>query len=434
MPPIDLQQIEKLVDSTRLVETLSQLVNTPSPTGEELELAKTVADMFNENDIDAQIIKHGEKQASVCANIKGKSPGDATNMLLYAPLDTLTSNNPEEDLPWVGAEFRADLQAKAQLIDNHLIGLGAHNPKGHAACVIEAAKIIKNLGSPINGDLYIGLGAGGMPTHSREGLAENTGHGVGCAELLKQLPKISGAIIAKSGTSVTWEEVGFVWLEVTVKGTHTYVGSRHLMPYSNAISNASKLVIALEEWFAERALELSTDSVEPQGVISYFESGWKRMPAFTPACAKFLIDLRFGPNQNAEEVIAKFGEKLTALNAELEIEASFECTQIIEASRTDNSDPIIQTTIKSWEAIHGKKHEPFNAMSGATDANIIRQHGIPTARIGLPKASLPEMDFALGMNAVAIDALVELTKLLLLSTIEFLNHPLATKSRLGGSN
>ena len=57
---------------------------------------------------------------------------------------------------------------------------------------------------------------------------------------------------------------------------------------------------------------------------------------------------------------------------------------------------------------------------GATDANILRAGGIPTARVGLPKAGLPSMDFQLGMNCVAQRDLRELTRMLVVAALNCL--------------
>ena len=75
--------------------------------------------------------------------------------------------------------------------------------------------------------------------------------------------------------------------------------------------------------------------------------------------------------------------------------------------------------LKTWEQIHGREHEPFTVMSGATDANILRGHDIPTARIGLAKSRLFDIDFALGMNSVSVSELRRLTKFLVLSTLHY---------------
>ena len=159
------------------------------------------------------------------------------------------------------------MQAKSYVRDGHVFGLGAHNPKGHAACILESVRILKGLNIELPGNLLLGFGAGSMPTHGREGFRHDSGHGTGCAHMLAKIPKLDGAIIAKSGTSVTWEEVGFIWLEIKVDGTHNYVGARHYMPYDNPLANASKLILKLEDWFEEYSVRHASESCMPQGSI-----------------------------------------------------------------------------------------------------------------------------------------------------------------------
>ncbi|MFN3211710.1 MAG: M20 family metallopeptidase [Henriciella sp.] len=409
--------IDDLISDEGLTETLCELVDTPSPTGEEAELARKICARLERYAVASEIQHLNGRQANALGRIEGD--GDRS-LLLYAPLDTVTSNSADEDLPWAGAELRDDMRASPYVRDGHIFGLGAHNPKGHAACILETVRVLKKMGVDLAGDLFVGFGAGGMPTHSRAGMPADTGHGVGCAALVKSLPKMDGAIIAKSGTSVTWEEVGFLWFEVTVAGKHNYVGARHLMPYDNAIANAAKLILKLEDWFEDYAERHAFGFCRPQGTVSHMSAGWERMPAFTPECAKFLIDLRFTPEQKSADVEREFAEALAQISAELGLETSYRCTQTINASRTPPTDPVVATAISVWEELHGRPHEPFTVMSGATDANILRGLGIPTARIGLAKAKLPDVDFALGMNCVAISELRQLTKFLVLSTLDYL--------------
>ena len=62
----------------------------------------------------------------------------------------------------------------------------------------------------------------------------------------------------------------------------------------------------------------------------------------------------------------------------------------------------------------GSVHQVTVGTSGATDANILRNRGIPTARVGMPKVvDAPfDVDFEMGMNAVDVHAMVELTRVL----------------------
>src|SRR3546814_9449916 len=70
--------------------------------------------------------------------------------------------------------------------------------------------------------------------------------------------------------------VGLAWDEVNVAGAHSYVGSRHLLPYSNAIANAGKVVADLEEWFPIWTETHRSGLVAPQGVVSFIERSEER--------------------------------------------------------------------------------------------------------------------------------------------------------------
>ena len=411
------QNIDDLISEDSLTQTLTDMVNIASPTGEEAPLAEYLSGKLISYSVAAQTQKIDDTQSNAFGKISGQS--NKKNLMLYAPIDTVTSNSEAEDLPWLGPDMRDDFRAKAYVKDGHIFGLGAHNPKGHGACILETARVLQELNIDLLGDLYFGFGAGGMPTHGRAGFPHNSGHGSGCAGLLAILPKIDSAIIAKSGTSVTWEEVGFIWLDVTVAGKHNYVGARHLMPYDNPIANASRLILKLEDWFEDYSERHASELCRPQGHIAHMESGWKRTPSFTPEAAKFLIDLRFTPQQKADDVEAELVSAIQSFADEFGLSVSTKRVQTIDGSHTSPKTAIIQNTIQVWERLKGRPHEAFTVMSGATDANILRQHGIPTARIGLAKAKLPNVDFALGMNCVAINELRTLTKFLTMSVLHY---------------
>ncbi|MDW6064476.1 hypothetical protein SAZ11_49220 [Streptomyces sp. FXJ1.4098] len=112
-----------------------------------------------------------------------------------------------EDLPWIGPELREDMRPAATVHGDLVTGLGASNPKGHAACVMMATEAIARAGIPLTGDLVAAFGAGGMPTNARPvGTRRNTGQGAGCSFLLEQGVWTDYAVIAKPGWTVSWDE------------------------------------------------------------------------------------------------------------------------------------------------------------------------------------------------------------------------------------
>ena len=334
-------------------------------------------------------------------------------MCIRDSIDTVTVGDAASDLPWAGPRLRPDMMPVATVRNGLVLGLGAQNPKGHGACVLAAAEAIATAGLPLGRDLVVGFGAGGMPTNRRSPELPD-GHGVGCAHLVDLL-RPTEAVIAKTGWAVSWEEVGLTWFTVEVDGTHTYVGSRHLLPYRNAIVSAAHIIQGLEHWFERWADEHRCGLVAPQGVVAAIEGGWPRMPAFTTAQCRFYVDLRLSPRTTPAEAASAFGTEVERLANQVEADVKWRQTIAIPGTTTDPAAPIITTAIQCWESLEGRPHQPITGLSGATDANILRAKGVPTARVGLPKVAVEklELDFQLGMNAVDIDDMERLTRLLI---------------------
>jgi acetylornithine deacetylase/succinyl-diaminopimelate desuccinylase-like protein len=391
----------------RLAERIALLVDVPSPTGAEAPLATVVADHLRAHGLDGHFQPLDGWQANAWGRLAGD--GSGASLLLYAPVDTLTTGDGVEDGPWLGdGPLRADARPQAVVSGDRMVGLGAMNPKGHAACCLVAAELIAAAGLPLRGDLIVALGAGGMPTNSVEDGSgrHHTGQGAGASFLIEQGVWADAAVIAKSGWAVSWEEVGLAWFDLIVPGIHTYVGARHRLPYRNAIAAAAELVLDLEQWFQDWAVANRSELCEPQGTVAAIEAGRMRMASVTPASCRFRVDLRLPP-------------AMTPLEARRQVQrvvgdrARVEPVLGIPGSRTEPDHWIIRSSIAAWEAIEKRPHQPLLAQSGATDANILRNRGIPTARVGLPKATDAggvELDFTAGMNTVDLGAAMTLTE------------------------
>lgn len=405
-----------LATPERLAELLRMLVDTPSPTGDEGPLARSIVERLGKAGIQAEEQALDSRQSNALATLPGT--GGGPSLMLYSPIDTVTSNDEAEDLPWANARMRRDMRAKSWMEGGILYGLGAQNPKGHAACVLAAGEALRKSGVQLAGDLHLGFGAGGMPTNARPTARQDSGHGVGCARMLRERVMPDMAVIAKSGWSVSWEEVGLAWFLIRVFGTHTYVGSRHLLPYRNAIADAARLVERLEGWFPIWTERHRSGLVAPQGVVSHIEGGWSRTPAFTPAECRLQIDLRVSPRSSKGEVESQFGKFMEQAKRKLALDCGWRNTIFIPGARTSPEHPIIQACIRAWEALEGETHQAVAGLSGATDANILRMAGVPTARVGLPKASLPDIDFQLGMNAASLADMKRLTHCLIRVAVE----------------
>jgi acetylornithine deacetylase/succinyl-diaminopimelate desuccinylase-like protein len=139
-------------------------------------------------------------------------------------------------------------------------------------------------------------------------------------------------------------------------------------------------------------------------VVSSVHGGFARLAASTSALVRVRLDVRMTPDQSPPAVVREVRAALAPLEAELGVPLVVRQVASVPGTRTDPEAPIVRSAVAAWEAVEGRPHELVLQNSGATDANMIRMRGIPTARVGMPKvAHGPHgrpVDFTLGMNAV----------------------------------
>jgi acetylornithine deacetylase/succinyl-diaminopimelate desuccinylase-like protein len=407
------------IDTERMAQLNLQMANIPSPTGEERQLAEFMAAYMADFGLDAFYQPIDEKQGNAVGRLKGS--GGGPELLFYSPLDTIYTGSPSEDSPGVASFEEPYMKSKGVMDSGNVVGLGAENPKGYATCLVSAVEAVARANIPLSGTIIVGLGAGAMPSNKRPGLERfNIGHGSGCDFMLQQGVRADFAVIAKPFYFVSWEEPGLCWFKVTIRGIPGYVGVRHLMRYKNPISDAAKVITALEEWFAEYAQKNISALVAPQGVIGAMQAGWPYKPSFTPASCNLFIDLRTSPRMDPMDAKRQFGAALERIKAaHPEIELDWEMIVAIPGTSTDPENWIVQSCMRAWEYVEGAKHPSPISHGGATDANTLRRWGIPTARLGMPPlhdARYDDLPFMMGVSSIS--GMTQLTKCLIYAIID----------------
>ncbi len=376
------------IDDDQISRLLCSLIEIPSPTGEEKELAEFICRLLEDQGFEVRLHPADQASASVSATIgSGKGP----SLLMFAPLDTPFSSLAEEEVPWIGPSLRADHLAVAVRQGRKIIGLGANNPKGHISAIIVAATaVVSTALAPLTGSLILAFGAGGAPSdRTREISSHRSGHGSGCAALLDDGVRGDFAVVAKPGYAVSWEEAGLAWFKVRVHGDPGYVGVRHRVDGTSAIVSAAHLVQCLEKWFEAYASRHATRFVRPQGAVGAVQAGWPYKPSFLPAACDLYVDLRLAPGCTPAEAEKELHECIDAAEKKFGFTADCELTLSIPGAVTPSESWIVRSAIAAWEATESRRHEPATATSGQTEAVLIRQFGIPTARIGLPPGEIP---------------------------------------------
>jgi len=409
------------IDEEELARLIVDMVNIPSPPGEEKGLAKFMVEWMATAGLDAFYQEIDPDQGNAIGYFRGS--GGGPTLLLWGELDMFLGMAQEERFG-LGSVSRRELQSKATREGEYIIGLGADNPKGHAACAAMALKAVIKAAVPLKGTVILGLPAGGMPTNSwdPENTRKNVAQGVGCEYMLQQGIYPDFAIAAKPVYAVSWEEAGLCWFKIGVKGNCAYTGTRHMLPYKNSIVDAAKVIQGLEEWFPEYARRNASGNVAPQAQIGAIEGGRAYKPSLCPEICNLYLDLRVAPGMHPMDAKRQLEEALSGIQAR-HPELDLDCEMIlsIPGTRTEPSNWIVESCIRGWEYVEQKKHKHEVAHSGATDVNIIRAHGIPVARLGTPPFQLPggmRQDLLSWMGTASTVNLARLVKCYIYSVID----------------
>src|SRR5579884_291935 len=413
-----LEQAWAEVSAQKLIDLDAALVDIPSPTGEERQIAEFLARHLAEAGLEGAYQPIDEQQGNAVGRLRGA--GDGASLLFYATTDTAFAGAEEEDVPWIGPTVRRDLQPKALVQDGNVIGLGAENPKAYVSCVVAAAEAVARAGVPLKGTLLVGLGAGGMPTNRRPRLRRwNAGQGSGCSFMLEQGVRGDFAILAKPGYAVSWEEVGLCWFKVRVKGDLNYTGIRHVTPYRNPIVAAAGVIEGLEAWFQEYTARYTSGLVAPQASIGAIEGGWTYKPSFVPCECDLYVDIRISPRTDPAQLNHEFGQALARIReANPGLELDHQMILSIPGTHTDPESWVVQSLMRGWQTVEGQPHKPILNTSGATDAAILRGRGIPTARLGLPRYQAPPEYPGFSMGVANGPAMEKLTRCIVYAVID----------------
>lgn len=409
------------ISRDRLAERLRTIVDIPSPTGDELPLARHLVAELEAIGCRSTLQVIDDRQGNATGRLAGV--GGGVDLLLYAPTDTAFSGNVDEDEPWLGPRPRPDLALPARIEGGKVIGLGAENPKSYVACILEVVEAFVGAGALLPGSLMAGFAGGGMPISGRPGTRRNVGHGSGCAYMIERGVRPDYAVVVKPGYAVSWEEVGLTWHTLTIRGGLNYTGIRHRVPYRNPIVAAARVIDALEAWFVDYAARHTEGYVGPQGSIGAIRAGGADLSAFVPPTCQLYLDVRLGPRQTSREVQEELNALLEELRPQLvDFGLESEMTVAVEGTATPEDSWIVRSLVRAWEAREGRPHEAARGTSGATDVAILRGHGIHTARLGPPQPRTPSPYPGFSMGVADLEALESLAHVLLHAVVDTLGR------------
>ena len=408
-----LQEAWGRLDQARLAELITDLVNIPSPTGEEGEAARYAVGAMRQSGLDASYQPITDLRGNAIGWLRGAGTG--ADLLIYGHFDHYISGADDDTLV-TGDLEHPSFHSRAIREDNVIMGAGSGNPKGGCAVAIHAAEAVRAAGITLLGNVAVGLVSGGihksqLPNAGRPYVGHRyEGMAAGCDYMLKHGLRPDYCISTKPGYSVIWEEPGVLWIKLTVKGVIGYAARRGV--YRRPIEDAAAIIPELSDWFEAYADRHAVGQVGTPAHIGAIEGGWPFKPDFSPAVCNLYLDIRVSPDDDVRDVMREFGEFVDGLKAARpELELAWETFSAVPGTRTDPENWVVQSCMRAWETVEGKPHVARSSMSGMTDAAILRQWGVPVARLGgqLDRGRDPSLGFLSGEGA-DLDNLIRLAR------------------------
>ena len=371
---------EALDDALReeLVTMTRELVDIPSPTGEEGAIAQYVLERFRGLGLTADLQEVEPGRSNVVARWSGAD--DGPSLLFNGHFDTGVSGR-EEGLPF-------GLRPSARIVDDEWIyGLGVSNMKVAFACYYGAIRMLKKAGLAPSGDLLV---AGVIGETEKAPVNQHSGPGVRAGGWGTIYASYHGVL---ADTAIIGEPTGlrlqtgnssYVYARVRTQGASQHTWSKERG--DDAMAKAVRVLDALRAW--EPEFEASHPHPRMGSRIGFggIAAGNAFQPAVNPPrLADLFLDLRFPPDLTIMDVRRQLAGYLAGLRRESP-ELATELTLYLCRNGYEINDDV--PVVGAMEAAH---QEVFGEIPGrperyrydvSADTSILHGFGVPAITYG----------------------------------------------------
>jgi len=350
MNKITYQEIVSQLDVSRLIDTLKEMLTIRSENpfdGEpregyrEKEMGEYYCDIMSEIALETKLINVVPDRPNVFGILRG-SGEKSTSLMLAGHMDTAPT----------------DGYAEAYIIresNNRIYGRGACDMKAALAAYMEVARILKETGIKLKGDLVLA------------GLCDEEYQMIGSKHVGQNGPYASQGIIGEPSNlevcSANRGQLGSI-IRTYGKSVHSSVQQNGV----NAIVHMAKVIEAFEGYNDELM------AVSPHPLLGHgsFNPGVIRggtMLSTVPDYCELEIDRRFLPGETVGQIYQEYFRRITPLSKHIK-DFSFDITEPtweIPANDISEREPVVQALLSASNYVKGtiSKPEPFLAGSDA---------------------------------------------------------------------
>lgn len=401
---------EKIVGEVRedeIVAMASDVINIPSPTGEELAMAQYMQNALRQLGLNVTWQEVEPGRANVIARWTGG--GGGKNLMFNGHMDTSNTGR-EEFLTGIGYKPTAVVK------DGFIYGLGIYNMKGALVCYTHAAKALQRAGVKLKGDLIIAAVAGEIEkTQCGEFQGkEYRGYGAGTHYLVNHGVLPDMCILGEpTDMRVVLEHFGSMWIRVSCNGIYVHTAFCEGREEMNSIRRMYELMDTIMKWMANWEKNAAHGGKKALVNLGGIRGGHSWRASRTPEKTELFLDVRVPPTIPMTEARRNFQQMFSELEKKHpDWGLDFETYVSVPGARISEEHEMIKAIDAGHEQIVGKRPDR-EVVTWCSDASVLSRYGIETVNYG-PSSGPRDAEG----EKVAIKTLVDITKIYALVATE----------------
>jgi acetylornithine deacetylase/succinyl-diaminopimelate desuccinylase-like protein len=409
-PALDSKLVDRILAGVREKEILSMatdVINIPSPTGEELQMAQYMQSALQQIGLDVTWQEVEEGRANVVGRWKGS--GGGRNLMFNGHMDTSNTGR-EEFLSGIG------YKPQAMVKGGFIYGLGIYNMKGALVCYTNAVKALQRAGLRLQGDVIIAAVAGEIEkTQWGEFKGkEYRGYGCGSHYLVNHGVLPDMCILGEpTDMHVVLEHFGSMWVRISCTGIYVHTAFCEGREEMNSIRRMVELMPPILKWIEQWEKKASHGGKKAIVNLGGIRGGHAWRASRTPEKTDLFLDVRVPPTipmaEARRDILGLFSE-LARTHADWGLE--FETYVSVPGARISEEHEMIRAIDRNHKRITGKTPER-EVVTWCSDASVLSRYGIETVNYG-PSSGPRDKEG----EKVRIQTLVEITKIYALTAAE----------------
>ena len=402
--------VERIVAEVReeeIVGMCCDVINIPSPTGEEFLMAQYMQGALQAIGLEVTWQEVEDGRANVVGRWTGT--GGGKNLMFNGHMDT--SNTGREDfLTGIGYKPHA-------VVKNGMIyGLGIYNMKGALVCYTHAVKALQRAGVKLKGDVIVAAVAGEIEkTQWGEFKGkEYRGYGYGTHYLVNHGVLPDMCILGEpTDTHLVLEHFGSMWVRISCAGIYVHTAFCEGREEMNSIRRMHELLSAILQWIDAWGKKASYGGKKALVNLGGIRGGHAWRASRTPEKTDLFLDVRVPPTIGMNEA----RREIQGVYLELEKQhpdwgLEFETYVSVPGARINEGHELIRAIEANHERIMGEVAQR-EVVTWCSDASVLSRYGVDTVNYG-PSSGPRDKEG----EKVSIKTLVDITKVYALTAAE----------------